>query len=327
MERFLSTNHGPPKTRRKVQRPIAAWRTGPRWRDERGGLEKVSHESVLKGLASRTAVLADRPLGMPSDCEEAVWVEYFRGVKTTWRICFTVRHFTLLQHLQAQSDWLEFRQALVTSTRIGLERSLVLGEGAFRALVSKVIVEAVRLLRNGDDFETFVANLSLESGGEPSVAEEEVRKAMTSRGLKADFAKEVAGFLGQLQEGATIAASEVAVAQELPKEIELRGGLREQLFVAAVPDCSRAANHGLCEGFELVAVVSGNCGKTMQEGPALQALRSDQVLSKLGKGPVRLCFRSPFAKLPRFSSKQLADRLGSSSANIYRHLLQEVAQL
>ena len=27
-------------------------------------------------------------------------------------------------------------------------------------------------------------------------------------------------------------------------------------------------------------------------------------------GPLRLCFQSPFAKLPKFSEKQLADRFG-----------------
>ena len=278
-------------------------------------MEKVKDGSLLKGLASRTVTLVDRPLGMPGDSDEGIWVEYLRGVKTTWRICFTVKPFTLLQHLQGQGDWLEFRQALVTSTRVGLERSLLLGDGSFRAPVSKIVVEALRLLSSTDDSETFAANVSLESAGEPSSSEVAVRKAMLSRNQKADFATAVTGFLSQMQKGAAV--SDVAVVQELPSEVELRGGMREQLFVAAVPNCSRASNHGICEGFELVAVVSASC----QEGAALQALRSDQVLSKLSSHAsescqsCRLCFRSPFAKLPRFSSKQLSDRLGSSAAS------------
>ena len=99
-----------------------------------------------------------------------------------------------------------------------------------------------------------------------------VRKAMRSSGLKVDFAEVLTGC------GASVSAEGVTVAQELPREIELRGGRGEQLFVAAVPDCSRAANHGLCEGFELLAVVLGPPGekKSIQE-KSLQALRSDQV--------------------------------------------------
>ena len=324
MEHLHRPSHPGPKVQRGGSRRFVAWRSGPRWRDERSALEKVNDGSLLKGLASRSTELADRPFGMPGDSEEAVWVEYFRGVKTTWRICFTVKNFTLLRHLQRQSDWLEFRQALVTWTRVGLEKSLVLGQGDFRAPVSKIVVEAVRLLSGGQGeaatTATFAANVSLQSAGEPGTVEESMRKAMTSRGLQVDFAAGVAGLLQRLDSGARVSAKEVMVAQELPREIELRGGMREQLFIAAVPDCSRAANHGLCEGFELVAIVVGtssSSSSTVQsvlEGQALQALRSDQVL-KLPSVPVRLCFRSPFAKLPRFSSKQLGDRLGSSVAN------------
>ncbi|CAE6971888.1 unnamed protein product [Symbiodinium sp. CCMP2456] len=313
MDRFHQPSHRGPKAQQKAEKCISTWRKARR--DERPNLEKVSNVSLLKGLASRTAVLADRPLGMPGDSEEAVWVEYFRGVKTTWRVCFTAKNFTLTQLLQSQNEWLQLRQALVTATRYGLQKSLIRERGEFRAPVSKIVVEAVRLLSEDpkeDSGATFATNVFLECAAESEEAEALVRKAMKSSGLKADFAEVLTGCLSQLERGTSISADSVVVCQELPKEIELRGGHGEQLFVAAVPDCSRAANHGLCEGFELLAMVflSPLGEKKSIQDKALQALRSDQVLSKLAPVSVRLCFRSPFAKLPRFSSKQLADRMG-----------------
>ena len=53
-------------------------------------------------------------------------------------------------------------------------------------------------------------------------------------------------------------------------------------------------------------------GDLCESGRPLRAMASHQVLasSRLSDGALRLCFQSPFARLPKFSEKQLANRFG-----------------
>ena len=65
-------------------------------------------------------------------------------------------------------------------------------------------------------------------------------------------------------------------------------------------------------GYELQAVLRKDLkGCDLCEVRQLRAMASCDVLAAHRvAGPLRLCFQSPFAKLPKFSEKQLADRFG-----------------
>jgi len=63
-------------------------------------------------------------------------------------------------------------------------------------------------------------------------------------------------------------------------------------------------------GYELQAVLRNGCD-LCEQGRQLRAMASHDVLAASRvAGPLRLCFQSPFAKLPKFSEKQLANRFG-----------------
>jgi hypothetical protein len=64
-------------------------------------------------------------------------------------------------------------------------------------------------------------------------------------------------------------------------------------------------------GYELQAVLRKDGCDLCEQGRQLRAMASHDVLAASRvAGPLRLCFQSPFAKLPKFSEKQLANRFG-----------------
>lgn len=144
--------------------------------------------------------------------------------------------------------------------------------------------------------------------------------------MASTFPKDFAALL----EAANLSTVGIRIQKEAPDEIELRGGLGEPFFVTGLPQDSGMALAGLCEGYELSAVISRNDEAArrsrggeqpgipgeaaVEDGKKLWSLRSGEVLASTRLQPkqhsIRLCFLSPFARLPRFSEKQLADRLG-----------------
>ena len=174
--------------------------------------------------------------------------------------------------------------------------------------VPTVSVEAIKMLSLDDASGAFVAMMSVDASNKEG--SDRVEKVLLAKKFPKDFASQAS-----LRRTATTLGEvcDIRIVKEMPEEIELKGGMGEPLFVIAVPE-GRAAIAGLCEGFELTAVISKSAAETrVEDGPRLLSLRSAEVLasSRLpNQHSIRLCFVSPFARLPRFSEKQLSDRLG-----------------
>lgn len=115
----------------------------------------------------------------------------------------------------------------------------------------------------------------------------------------------------QVWDAVAVEPSSVCLSADHPCEIELRGGCGEPVFVTYVPEAGRAAQAGLCEGFELVAVDCQDESGCWQRQDDFRARRPEHILARRRlKLPAALVFKSPLSRLPSLSERQLALRLG-----------------
>lgn len=268
--------------------------------------------SVARSVASRSA-LKDKPTGV-TKIPEALWIDFGKN-QSIWRIRFALKNFEM--KMQAEEDWRSLRQQLLHAVRAAVRGVLLQREGSRKPKPLQISVEGIKLcqkLERKEDRQSewpkFLATISIETAD--SEAATAISSSLSSRAFRRSFATAASQQLASLG-----SVAQVRVEQEVPQDIELEGGFGEDLFVVGVPE-GRIMDLGLCEGYELQAVLrkDDRGGDLCESGRPLRAMASHQVLaaSRLGpsgcSGALRLCFQSPFARLPKFSEKQLANRFG-----------------
>ena len=198
---------------------------------------------VARSLASRS-VLKDKPTGVMK-IPEALWVDFPGHLKSLWRIRFTVQNCELT-NLKAE-DWQMLRQRLLHAVRAAVRSILVprLEEFKKKPKVLQIAVEGMKLCqklerKDAADWPKFWATVAIEAATSDNA--NAIAETLRSREFRRAFATAA-------QEQLDFRVSEVRVVQELPQDIELQGGLGEDLFVIAVPE-GRIADLGLCEGWD-----------------------------------------------------------------------------
>ena len=246
MEAFKSErSHQGPRCEQRDPLGLKAWRSrGAGDRDHRDPREHA--DLVNRGLARRSS-LTDKPTGVPQQIPEAMWLDFPGGCKSIWRVQFNLQYD--LKILCQPEEWKTFRQDLLQAVRYAV-RSVLLpcgADGKVKPLtpLRAIAVEGLKLCHVAPgDWPRVLATLSIEAGDVQGTAV--ICSTLAPESQNQNFRKPFATAMAQ--GGRTV--SKVRVRQELPEDIELRGGLGEDFFVVSVPD-GRVRDLGLCEGRDL----------------------------------------------------------------------------
>ena len=266
MEAFCShaTQRGPHCNKPQKFR-WGAWRTGHK---EQRELTMADAGSVARSLASRSA-LKDKPTGV-TKIPEALWIDFPGKNRSIWRIRFALEKFEM--KMQAEEDWRSLRQQLLHAVRATVRGVLLRREeGSRKPKPLQISVEGIKLCQKLErkeehrpDWPKFLATISIETAD--SEAATAISSSLSSRALRRSFATAASQQLASLG-----SVAHVRVEQELPQDIELEGGLGEDLFVVGVPE-GRITDLGLCEGGDgSVAIYGMEVGRVFEFGRNLKS--------------------------------------------------------
>lgn len=245
------------KSERSHQGPRCALRD-PGWKAwrSRGAGDHRDREHSMADLVNRSLArrssLTDKPTGVPQQIPEAMWLDFPGGCKSIWRVQFNLQYD--LKILRQPEEWKTFRQDLIQAVRNAVRSVLLPSDGKVKPLtpLRAIAVEGLKLCHVAPGEPRVLATLSIEAGDVEGTTV--ICSALTQKASES-FRKPFATAMAQC--GRTV--SKVRVRQELPEDIELRGGLGEDFFVVSVPD-GRLRDLGLCEGRD-----SGTCKKSRSE--------------------------------------------------------------
>lgn len=246
------------KSERSHQGPRCALRD-PGWKAwrSRGAGDHRDREHSMADLVNRSLArrssLTDKPTGVPQQIPEAMWLDFPGGCKSIWRVQFNLQYD--LKILRQPEEWKTFRQDLIQAVRNAVRSVLLPSDGKVKPLtpLRAIAVEGLKLCHVAPGEPRVLATLSIEAGDVEGTTV--ICSALKAEKASESFRKPFATAMAQC--GRTV--SKVRVRQELPEDIELRGGLGEDFFVVSVPD-GRLRDLGLCEGRD-----SGTCKKSRSE--------------------------------------------------------------